>query len=264
MELETQFAKESLSDKKLLESTYSSREIQLIPDVNVLKIGGQSIMDRGKPAVFQIVEEIAKNKNKHKMILGVGGGTRSRHTYSIALDLGMPTGIIAVMGASISRQNARMLYMLLAKHGGIFLPKDHFEEIPLYLNSGCIPITCGMPPYEFWEHPPKKGRIPAHRTDVGVYLIAEVLGAKSMIFVKDEDGLYTADRKKDPKAEFIPKISVAELMKLDLPDLIIERAVLDLMLTSRHIKKIQIINGLKPENISKALEGEEIGTTIYI
>lgn len=45
------------------------------------------------------------------------------------------------------------------------------------------------------ERPPEKGRIQANRMDAGVFLMAEFLGARSMIYVKDENGLYTDDPK---------------------------------------------------------------------
>ena len=50
-----------------------------------MSIGGQSIFDRGREAVLPLVEEIAQARaQKKKMVLGVGGGTRTRHTISIA------------------------------------------------------------------------------------------------------------------------------------------------------------------------------------
>ena len=125
-------------------------------------------------------------------------------------------------------------------------------------------ICQGMPPYKLWESNPSIGRIPPERTDTGCFLIAEVFGAKKMIFVKDEDGLYTADPKKDPGARFISKISVQELLERDLNDLIVERAVLSLMLTARNIKQIQFVNGLKPPQLTRALDGDEsVGTIIF-
>jgi molybdenum storage protein len=73
-----------------------------------------------------------------------------------------------------------------------------------------------------------------------------------MIYVKDEDGLYTADPKKDPAARHIPRISVQELVARDQDDLVVERAVLDLMLIARHICEIQFVNGLKSGQLSAA------------
>ena len=84
-----------------------------------------------------------------------------------------------------------------------------------------------------------------------------------MIFVKDEDGLFTADPKKDPKAEHIPRISVQELLKRDFDDLIVERAVLEVMMNARQMKEIQFVNGLKRGQLTAALNGEPVGTTIY-
>ncbi|MEJ2680060.1 MAG: uridine kinase, partial [Gammaproteobacteria bacterium] len=110
---------------------------------------------------------------------------------------------------------------------------------------------------------PARGRIPPHRTDTGSYLISEVLGAKSMIYIKDEKGLYTADPKKDKHAMFIPNISTTELLAMDLQDVVVERAVLEMMNNARHRRSIQIVNGLEPGQLTRALNGESVGTMIY-
>jgi len=261
--IDSSLPSQSLTDREVIQFSHADREVRMVPDANVLKLGGQSIMDRGRATVYPLLEEIVRNKPRHRMVLGVGGGTRSRHAYQIAMDLDMPTGLIAKMGAAVSRQNARMLHMLLAKHGGVHLVEEQFELIPLFLAAGCLPILHGMPPYEYWERPPMGGRIPDHRTDVGVFLVGEALGARSVIFIKDEDGLYTADPKKNPRVEFIPKISAQELMRLDFHDLAIERRVVELMPAARHIKQVQIINGLKPGTLTRALDGEHVGTIIH-
>jgi molybdenum storage protein len=119
-----------------------------------------------------------------------------------------------------------------------------------------------MPPYSYWQPNPELGRIPPHRTDTGCYLISETLGARSMIYVKDEEGLYTADPKKDRNAKFIPKITVDELLELDLGDVVLERVVFDLMKNAKNRRSVQIINGLKKGNLTRALNGEPVGTII--
>jgi molybdenum storage protein len=120
-----------------------------------------------------------------------------------------------------------------------------------------------MPPYKLWEENPTVGRVPPQRTDTGCFLIAEVFGARKMIYVKDEDGLFTADPKKDPAARHIPRIGLNELLELDLDDLVVERAVLDMMAHARHIHEIQFVNGLKPGQLTAALEGRPVGTIIH-
>jgi molybdenum storage protein len=253
----------SLSDAALQQATEATPDLAILPWVNVVKIGGQSIMDRGRSAVWPLVDEIVANLSRHKMILGTGAGTRARHVYSLAIDLGLPVGVLTVLGTAVAWQNAQMLQYLLARHGIAFLEPEGFASLPHYLMERGAVICQGMPPYKLWEANPELGRIPPQRTDTGCFLIAEVFGARKMIYVKDEDGLFTADPKKDRDARFIPRISVQELLRQDLNDLVVERAVLDLMLTARHVREIQFVNGLKPGQLTAALDGEPVGTIIY-
>lgn len=254
---------ESLVGKTFLDSLEYKEPFRVFPDVNVLKVGGQSITDMGARAVLPVIEEIVANSKKHKMIISTGGGTRSRHVYAIALELGMPTGIISKLGQSVSEQNALMLATLLSPYGGVKVGHDDIPILGAYFAQGIIPVMHGMPPYGYWEHPPKEGRIPPNRTDVGAYLLAEVIGARRCIFIKDEDGLYTDNPKKNQEVEFIPRIGAQELIDRNLDDIIVERVVLDLLLCSHSVTEIHIINGLKPGNITKALNGEHVGTIIY-
>jgi molybdenum storage protein len=234
-----------------------------MPDVKVIKVGGQSIMDRGRAALFPILDQLAAAKDTHKLLLCCGGGTRARHIYAMATDLELPTGILAALGGYVPRQNARMLQMLLARHGGIYMMHDDFEKLPLYFRLGCIPIMTGMPPFGYWEKPAKGGRIPQHRTDAGVFLSAEVLGAKRALFIKDEDGLYEDDPKKHPDAKLIPRIGARELLARDLQDSILEPVVIEYLTRARPCPELQIINGLKPGLVTRALAGEDVGTIIY-
>jgi molybdenum storage protein len=251
----------SLTDPGLLHQTAGPVE-QILPDANVVKIGGQSVIDRGRKVVFPLLEEIVDNLPRHQMIIGTGAGTRARHAYSVALDLGLPTGVMSVLGTFVSMQNARMIHYLLAKHGIPFIEPAQFPQLPLYLVERRAAIFFGMPPYTFWQRNPLVGRIPPHRTDTGAYLVSEVFGARSMIFVKDEDGLYTADPKKDRGARFIPRITVAELEAMDLKDVVVERAVLELMKNAQHRRSVRVVNGLVPGNLTRALAGEDVGTLI--
>ncbi len=254
---------ESLVRKSLYDEIEMPPQVRLFPDVNVVKIGGQSICDRGARALPAIIKEIATAKKKHKILITTGGGTRSRHIYTIAIELGMPTGIIAKFASTISEQNALLVATLLAPYDGIRIHQTDILNLPSYFSQGCIPVTHGMPPYDFFALPPEKGHLPIHRTDAGTLLIANLIGAKSCIFVKDEDGLYTDNPKTNPKATFIPEIGVNELMERDLDDLVIERSCLEILHNSETLEKIQIISGLKKGNITKALAGKHVGTYIH-
>src|SRR6478752_6546639 len=108
-ELGKRLVRESLSDPMLQRATEDTPDLALLPWVNVVKIGGQSIMDRGRSAVMPLVDEVVANLSHHKMILGTGAGTRARHIYSLAIDLGLPVGVLTVLGTAVAWQNAQML-----------------------------------------------------------------------------------------------------------------------------------------------------------
>ena len=263
LHIETTLMAESLMDKTLLESTESEQIFRPLPDLNLVKLGGQSIIDRGRQAVLPLLDEIVASRREHQILVMTGGGTRSRHVYAIAIDLGMPTGVLAKLGSSISEQNALMISLLLAPYGGVKIGHDDMVKLPAYMALGAIPVMHGMPPYGLWEEPAERGRIPPHRTDVGAFLTAEVAGAKRCILVKDEHGLFTADPKKQPDARFIGKIEVNELLALDLHDLPVERSMLSALANARSVREVLIINGLERGKLTQALNGETSGTLIY-
>jgi molybdenum storage protein len=167
------------------------------------------------------------------------------------------------MGDVISGQNALIITSVMMKYGAVRVPEDHFDMFPIFLSSGSPVVISGMAPYRWWEQPPQIGRVPEHRSDAGTFLTSEVFGCRSMIYIKDVDGLYAEDPKVNPNAEFIPRISVRELLQRELPDLPLEPAVLQLMRNARQMREIRIVNGLVPGNITRALNGEDVGTTIY-
>ena len=263
LHIESPLMAESLMDKALLASTEIEKVFRPLPELEVIKLGGQSIIDRGRQVVLPVLEELVAAHQNRQILVMTGGGSRSRHAYAIALDLGMPTGVLAKLGASISEQNALMISLLLAPHGGVKIGHDDLVKLPSYLALGAIPVMHAMPPYGLWEIPAVQGRIPPHRTDVGAFLTAEVVGARRCILVKDERGLLTADPKKDPTAQFIAEIEVTELQRMDLPDLPVERAMLDCLARARSTTEVLLVNGREPGSLRRALQGENPGTRIY-
>jgi len=254
---------ESLMDKSLLVSTDAHPVYRPMPDLIVVKIGGQSIIDRGRVALLPLLDELVEARKSHKLIIATGGGTRARHAYSIAVDLGMPTGVLARLGSSISEQNALMVAILLSQHGGIKIGHDDLPKLAAYMALGSLPVVHAMPPYGLFEQPPTVGRIPPHRTDAGAFLLAEVMGARRCLLIKDEQGLYTADPKKDRAAEFISDIEVNELLTLDLDDLAVERSMLEILRDARSLCEVFIVNGLVRGEVTRAVSGEHVGTRIY-
>lgn len=254
---------ESLVSKEFISQLDIAPQERLYPDIAIMKIGGQSICDRGVKALPAILKEIVANRVHHKMLLTTGGGTRSRHIYTIGLEMGMPTGVIAKFGSMVSEQNALMIATLLSPWGGVKISHSDIVKLPTYFAEKIIPVMHGMPPYDYFAIKPKVGRIPIHRTDVGLVILADLIGSRTILFIKDENGLYSDDPKKNPRATFIPEIGARDLLEMDQDDLVIERPCLEIIQNSEVIEKVQVINGMVEGNITKALNGEHVGTIIY-
>ena len=261
-ELEGLLMQRSLTDAELQAAAEKAADFRILPDANVIKVGGQSMIDRGRAAVYPLVEEIVAARKTHQMLIGTGAGTRARHLYSIAAGLNLPAGVLAQLGASVADQNAEMLGQLMAKYGIASVGGAGLSAVPLYLKEVNAVVFSGMPPYGLWTRTAGASVIPPYRTDAGCYLVAEQFGAKQMIYVKDENGLYSANPKTTKGATFIPKISVAEMKAKGLADSILEFPMLDLLTSARHVRQVQVINGLVPGNLTRALAGEHVGTII--
>jgi molybdenum storage protein len=261
-ELEALLMQRSLTDPQLMEAAEASADYKILPEATVIKIGGQSVIDRGRAGLYPLLDEVVEARKKHQLLIGTGAGTRARHLYSIAAGLNLPAGVLSQLGASVADQNAAMLGQLLAKYGISLVSGAGLSALPLYLTEVNAVIFSGMPPYGLWTRPAAEGVIPPYRTDAGCFLLAEQFGCKQMIFVKDEDGLYTANPKTAKDAKLIPKISVDEMKARGLHDSILEFPMLDLLKAARHVREVQVINGLVPGNLTRALAGEHVGTII--
>ena len=260
--VESMLMRESLLDKQVMSAT-ETPVVPMLPFCHVVKVGGRSILDNGKKATYPLVEALAAALVKFKLVIGTGGGIRGRHVASIGIDLGLPTGVLAQLAIIDSLGNAHLLGTLLAPHGVVAIPPEILGHmLPFFIKAAPGVICNGDPPFSIWEHPPKLGRIPPHRTDAGTYLLAECYGCATHTLIKDVDGLYDADPKTHPDARFIDSITVGELKQRHLATLPFDRVLLDLLANARQVKRIQIINGLKPELLEPALRGEHVGTII--
>jgi molybdenum storage protein len=259
--------RESLVDRRVIARTRSEREVAILPDVTLVGIGGHSIFDRGREGLLPLTEELVALRNRPiaerpRMVIGVGGGTRVRHTVSLALDLGLPTGGVAQLVGAMEEANAVFLNALLAKHGSIVMQREHFWELPLYLESGMLPIVISTPPYHFWEPPPEHGHLPAHGSDFGLFIHAEVLGMRRIVFVKDEDGMYDKDPKKHADARVQRRLTLDQVLADPPTDAMLDRALFEAWRSARHVREVRIVNGLKRGELTRALAGEDVGTVI--
>ncbi len=246
--------------KTVQQKTHQPRERRILPDANLLKIGGGSVIDRGKNAILPLIKTIGRLATRHRIIVATGGGIRERHTYAVGMDLGLPTGALAAIAEAAHEQNALLIQCLLAPYGGIRVTKDEFEKLPFFLASKAIPVIVAMPPYHYWEYPSQKE--PLHGSDTGALTIAETFGMKRCILIKDIDGVYRPDHVSGAPQKPVKKITAKEMLSWSDDELPVERQMLQVLLKARNCKKVYIINGLKPQMLERVLQGKNAGTVI--
>jgi molybdenum storage protein len=255
-------ASQTLLDGQLTRPIAGGRPIRLLPWLQVVKIGGRSIMDRGRDAILPIVDEIRKLLPEHRLLILTGAGIRARHLYGVGLDLGLPVGSLAPLAASEAGQNGHILASLLAPEGVSYVEHPTIAgQLAIHLNAARGVVGSAFPPYHHHEFP--GSRIPHHRADTGAFLLADALGAAGLTIVEDVDGVYTADPNgaDGEKAEFIRETSAADLAK-HKGTLPFDPALIEVMPTARHLERVQIVNGLVPGRLTAALRGEHVGTII--
>ena len=255
-------ARQTLLDTDLTRPVAGGRPIRLLPWLQVVKIGGRSIMDRGRDAILPLVDELRKLLPEHRLLILSGAGLRARHIYGVGLDLGLPVGSLAPLAASEAGQNGHMLAALLAAEGVSYIEHPTIaSQLAIHLSAARAVVGSAFPPYHHHEFP--SSRIPIHRADVGAFLIADALGAAGLTIVEDVDGIYDADPNDSggKRAQLIRETSATDLAKQQgtLP---VDRALLDIMATARHLARVQLINGLVAGRLTAALRGEHVGTII--
>lgn len=256
-------ARQTLLDSDLTRPVAGRRPVRILPWLQVVKIGGRSIMDRGAEAILPVVDEIRKLLPEHRLLILTGAGIRARHLYGVGLDLGLPVGSLAPLAASEAGQNGHILASLLAPEGVSYIEHPTIaSQLAIHLAAARAVVGSAFPPYHHHEFP--NSRIPTHRADTGAFLLADALGAAGLTIVEDVDGLYDSDPNgpDGKQAKLIRETTSAELVGMDgtLP---FDRALVEVMATARHIERVQIVNGLVPGRITAAMRGEHVGTLIH-
>jgi molybdenum storage protein len=117
----------------------------------------------------------------------------------------------------------------------------------VHLAAARAVVSNAFPPYGLHEFPPAVGKIPVHRSDAGAFLLADAYGAQRCVYVKDRD-------------LGVASIDAAELRERgDSP---VDPLVLELLSTAKHVREIQVVNGLTRGALSDAVGGKQTGTLI--
>ncbi|MDT7576791.1 MAG: molybdenum storage protein [Pseudonocardiales bacterium] len=222
--------------------------VRILPWLTVVGIGGRAIIDRGRDVILPLVDELRGLLPEHRMLILTGAGVRARHVLGVGLDLGLPTGVLASLAGVESEQNGHMLAALLAADGVSYLPHGGVaHQLAVHLAASRAVVSNAFPPYGLHEFPPAVGKIPQHRSDAGTFLLADAYGAQRCVYVKDRD-------------LGVPSIDADQLRERgDSP---VDPLVLELMRTAKHVREIQVVNGLSRGALSDAVGGKPAGTLI--
>src|SRR6201991_2382778 len=207
-------ARQTLLDSHLTRPVAGAKPVGLLPWLQVVKIGGRSIMDRGHEAILPLVDELRRLLPEHRMLILTGAGIRARHLYSVGLDLGLPVGSLAPLAASEAGQNGHIIASLLAPEGVSYVEHPTVaNQLAIHLSAAPAVVSSAFPPYHHHEFP--TSRIPLHRADTGAFLLADALGAAGLTIVEDVDGVYGTDPKGPggEKAQLLRETSAADLAK---------------------------------------------------
>ena len=219
----------------------------------VIAIGGSILLKEYDSKKFQEYSTILKSlSEEHEIYVVVGGGKPAREYISVVRDLGAGEAQCDDIGIEVTRINAKLMLSALGDVAYQRVPKD-FQQALEFSASGKI-IVMG-------------GTEPAHSTDAVSAILAEYIHADKLINLTSVDGMYTKDPNKFDDAELVSEITASDLleflrgkdMKAGTYEFFDTTAV---QMIKRSNLETVITNGFKPENLIKAVNGENIGTKV--
>ncbi len=219
----------------------------------VVAIGGSILLKDYDSTRFKRYSEILKELTKeHELFVVVGGGKPAREYIGVVRDLGAGEAQCDDIGIEVTRINAKLLLSALGDAAYQRVPHN-FQEALEFSSSGKI-IVMG-------------GTEPAHSTDAVSAILAEYIHADKLINLTSVDGMYTKDPNKYDDAELLSEISASDLLDF-IQGNAMEAGTYEFFdstaaqMIKRSNLETVIANGFEPENLIKAINGEDIGTKV--
>ena len=219
----------------------------------VIAIGGSILLKEYNCKKFQEYSSILKDLSKeHELFVVVGGGKPAREYIGVVRDLGAGEAQCDDIGIEVTRINAKLLLSALGDIAYQRVPHN-FQEALESSASGKIVVMGGTEP--------------AHSTDAVSAILAEYINADQLINLTSVDGMYTKDPNKFDDAELVSEITATDLLEF-LSGKDVKAGTYEFFDTTaaQMIKrsKLQtvITNGYEPENLIKAINGENVGTKV--
>jgi len=227
-----------------------------------LKLSGEALMGEQNmgidPSVVAMVADQIKDIQKHGVEVGlvIGGGNIFRGVAGATKGMDRVTadqmGMLATMINALALQDALEQKQVQTRVlSGIEMPRIAES----YIRRRAIRHL-------------EKGRVvifgsgtgnPYFSTDMAAALRANEISAQVVLKATNVDGVYSADPKKDAKAQRFEKVTFQEVLERGLK--VMDASAIALCMDNE--LPILVFNMMKPGNLVSAVLGESVGTLIH-
>ncbi len=220
----------------------------------MVRIGGSVVASPVNTELMGRYADLIKTVKSqgHEVVVVLGGGALAREFIRIAKDLGLNMAAQDDVAISVSRLFAQLFLKRLGKAGcnKVAITLDDADQ---YLKEGKIVVMGGLKP--------------GITTDAVAALVAERVNADFLVKGTDQEGVYNKDPRKHADAfkldhltfDELPKVLDESVHKAGIHQIIDPEAI---KVLKRKRLKLIVVNGFDPENVLKALLGENVGTII--
>ncbi|MFM8622312.1 MAG: UMP kinase [Holophagaceae bacterium] len=228
----------------------------------LLKLSGEALMGEQNmgidPSVVAMVADQIKDIQKHGVEVGlvIGGGNIFRGVAGATKGMDRVTadqmGMLATMINALALQDALEQKQVQTRVlSGIEMPRIAES----YIRRRAIRHL-------------EKGRVvifgsgtgnPYFSTDMAAALRANEISAQVVLKATNVDGVYSADPKKDSKAQRFEKVTFQEVLEKGLK--VMDASAIALCMDNE--LPILVFNMMKPGNLVSAVLGESVGTLIH-
>ena len=216
----------------------------------VLRLGGSILGSPPEAGVVKAYSKVVSSvlKQKHDVVVVVGGGSVARQYINIAREAGLPPEAQDRIAIQVSRLNARLFGLSLGVDDVATTARAAVSEV----KKHHIAVMGGLKP--------------GITTDTVATLVAEAWHADLILKASDQKGIYTEDPRKSPSAKLLPAISYERLVEIlggeHSPGI---HSIVDPVAVRRIAKsriRLVVFKGDDPENVLRVINGERVGTTV--
>jgi len=220
----------------------------------VVKITGKVFDGEvGADTILRIAELLKQKLGQgYRFAVVVGGGRRAREYIELGRRLGIGEAFLDALGIEVSRVNALLMASLLAPHAYLPIPRSVDDFLEAWA-SGKVVVLGGLQP--------------GQSTNAVAAIVSELIGADLLINATDVLGVYDSNPKLNPNAKLLKEVTVEELERLALRNVVAGSYELFDMVALEIVKRSKIplvfLSVYDVENMTRLLEGKDFtGTRI--